>query len=152
MASNTSRNTNQQDPTPETHPAQQSDLAQIIASTDDSTREPILLPKQAPQTQVLKRKEGSDDRYSNPAATTALFISDLPDDDVRGTYKIPASSPGELILELRAIFGKYIVRTEEGVDEILREFDEKTQGEDPQDVGIKEVLVDMISRKIKAGM
>ncbi|KAL8863477.1 MAG: hypothetical protein Q9178_000158 [Gyalolechia marmorata] len=77
-----------QDPNPESHHAQQSDVAQKIASTDDSARDPLQLPKQAPQTQGLKRKEGSDDRYTDPAATTALFISDLhwwvTDDDIRG--------------------------------------------------------------------
>lgn len=78
----------QQDPNPESHDTQQSDVAQKIASTDDSARDPLQLPKQAPQTQGLKRKEGSDDRYTDPAATTALFISDLhwwvTDDDIRG--------------------------------------------------------------------
>ncbi|KAL8688202.1 MAG: hypothetical protein Q9224_004944 [Gallowayella concinna] len=78
----------QQDPSPERYHAQQSDVAQKIASTDESTRDPLHLPKQAPQTQGLKRKEGSDDRYTDPAATTALFISDLhwwvTDDDIRG--------------------------------------------------------------------
>lgn len=65
-----------------------SDIAQKIASTDESTRDPVHLPKQAPQTQGLKRKDGSDDRFVDPGATTALFISELhwwvTDDDVRG--------------------------------------------------------------------
>lgn len=78
----------QQDPDPESHDTQQSDVAQKIASTDDTARDPLQLPKQAPQTQGLKRNEGSDDRYTDPAATTALFISDLhwwvTDDDIRG--------------------------------------------------------------------
>ncbi|KAL8733637.1 MAG: hypothetical protein Q9166_002047 [cf. Caloplaca sp. 2 TL-2023] len=78
----------QQDAGPENHQAQHVDVAQKIASTDDSARDPLQLPKQAPQTQGLKRKEGSDDRYTDPAATTALFISDLhwwvTDDDIRG--------------------------------------------------------------------
>lgn len=78
----------QQDPNPEGHDTQQSDVAQKIASTDESSRDHLQLPKQAPQTQGLKRKEGSDDRYIDPAATTALFISDLhwwvTDDDIRG--------------------------------------------------------------------
>ncbi len=69
------------------HP-QQSDVAQKISSTDESPNNSFHLPKQAPQTQGLKRKEGSDDRFSDPAATTALFISDLhwwvTDDDIRG--------------------------------------------------------------------
>ncbi|KAL8675276.1 MAG: hypothetical protein Q9168_000397 [Polycauliona sp. 1 TL-2023] len=78
----------QQDPNPENHDTQQSDVAQKIASTDESSRDHLQLPKQAPQTQGLKRKEGTDDRYTDPAATTALFISDLhwwvTDDDIRG--------------------------------------------------------------------
>ncbi|KAL9587227.1 MAG: hypothetical protein Q9212_000386 [Teloschistes hypoglaucus] len=65
-----------------------SDVAQKIASTDDSVHDPLHLPKQAPQTQGLKRQEGEQDQYSDPAATTALFITDLhwwvTDDDVRG--------------------------------------------------------------------
>lgn len=67
---------------------QQSNVAQKIASTDDSPHDPLQLPKQAPQTQGLKRKEGSDDRFSDPAATSALYISELhwwvTDDDIRG--------------------------------------------------------------------
>lgn len=65
-----------------------SDIAQKIASTDESTQDPVHLPKQAPQTQGLKRKDGSDDRFVDVGATTALFISELhwwvTDDDVRG--------------------------------------------------------------------
>ena len=64
------------------------DIAQKIASTDESTHDPLQLPKQAPQTQGLKRKDGPDDRFIDPGATTALFISELhwwiTDDDVRG--------------------------------------------------------------------
>ena len=64
------------------------DIAQKISSTDESAPDPVLLPKQAPQTQGLKRKEGADDRYVDPGATTALFVSELHwwvnDDDVRG--------------------------------------------------------------------
>ena len=64
------------------------DVAQKIASTDDSTQDAVHLPKQAPQTQGLKRKDGSDDRLVDSGATTALFISELhwwvTDDDVRG--------------------------------------------------------------------
>ncbi|KAL8737532.1 MAG: hypothetical protein Q9181_001584 [Wetmoreana brouardii] len=78
----------QQDLKTGTDPTQHSDVAQKIASTDDSTHDPLHLPKQAPQTQGLKRKEGDDDRFLDPAATTALFISDLhwwvTDDDIRG--------------------------------------------------------------------
>lgn len=64
------------------------DVAQKIASTDDSTQDAVHLPKKAPQTQGLKRKDGSDDRPVDSGATTALFISELhwwvTDDDVRG--------------------------------------------------------------------
>ncbi|KAF6237029.1 hypothetical protein HO173_004908 [Letharia columbiana] len=64
------------------------DVAQKIASTDESGSDPVQLPKQAPQTQGLKRKDGVDDRYVDPGATTALFVSELHwwvnDDDVRG--------------------------------------------------------------------
>ena len=67
---------------------QSTDVAQKIASTDDSTQDPVHLPKQAPQTQGLKRKDGTDDRFVDPGATTALFISELhwwvTDDDIRG--------------------------------------------------------------------
>ncbi|MCJ1473443.1 hypothetical protein MMC13_002094 [Lambiella insularis] len=63
-------------------------VAHKIGSTDDSTLDPLHLPKQAPQTQGLKRKEGVDERFVDPGATTALFISDLhwwiTDDDIRG--------------------------------------------------------------------
>ena len=64
------------------------DVAQKIASTDESGSDPVQLPKQAPQTQGLKRKDGVDDRYVDPGATTAIFVSELHwwvnDDDVRG--------------------------------------------------------------------
>lgn len=64
------------------------DVAQKIASTDESGPDHVQLPKQAPQTQGLKRKGGVDDRYVDPGATTALFVSELHwwvnDDDVRG--------------------------------------------------------------------
>lgn len=64
------------------------DVAQKIASTDQSGSDPVHLPKQAPQTQGLKRKDGDDDRFVDPGATTALFVSELHwwvnDDDVRG--------------------------------------------------------------------
>ena len=62
--------------------------AQKITSTDESSHAQVNLPKQAPQTQGLKRKEGADDRALDPGATSALFLSDLhwwiTDDDVRG--------------------------------------------------------------------
>lgn len=64
------------------------DVAQKIASTDNSSHNAVHLPKQAPQTQGLKRQDGCDDRFVDPGATTALFISDLhwwvTDDDIRG--------------------------------------------------------------------
>ena len=64
------------------------DKAQKIVSTDDSAHNPVHLPKQAPQTQGLKRQDGADERFVEPGATTALFISELhwwvTDDDVRG--------------------------------------------------------------------
>ncbi|KAK4693468.1 hypothetical protein P7C71_g3935, partial [Lecanoromycetidae sp. Uapishka_2] len=67
---------------------QGNDVAQKIASTDQSGSDPVHLPKQAPQTQGLKRKDGEDDRFVDPGATTALFVSELHwwvnDDDVRG--------------------------------------------------------------------
>lgn len=61
---------------------------QQIKSTDESSQNLITIPKQAPQKQGMKRKEGSDDRLVDPGATTALLISDLhwwnTDDDIRG--------------------------------------------------------------------
>jgi hypothetical protein len=61
---------------------------QKIKSTDESGQDLLTIPKQAPQQQGVKRKEGSDDRPIDPGATTALLISDLhwwnTDDDVRG--------------------------------------------------------------------
>ena len=61
---------------------------QQIKSTDESGRDALNIPKQAPQQQGVKRKEGSDDRPIDPGATTALMISELhwwnTDDDVRG--------------------------------------------------------------------
>jgi hypothetical protein len=61
---------------------------QKIKSTDESSADILNIPKQAPQQQGVKRKEGSDDRPIDPGATTALLISDLhwwnTDDDVRG--------------------------------------------------------------------
>jgi hypothetical protein len=61
---------------------------QHIKSTDESGQDVLTIPKQAPQQQGIKRKEGSDDRPIDPGATTALLISDLhwwnTDDDVRG--------------------------------------------------------------------
>ena len=62
---------------------------QKIASTDQSAIDTVQLPKQAPQTQGIARKEGQeDDRHVDPGATTALFVSELhwwiTDDDIRG--------------------------------------------------------------------
>lgn len=66
----------------------ENDVAHKIGSTDESALDPLHLPKQAPQTQGLKRKEGADDRFVDPGAMSALYISDLPwwitDDDIRG--------------------------------------------------------------------
>jgi hypothetical protein len=59
-----------------------------IKSTDESGKDVLNIPKQAPQQQGVKRKEGSDERPIDAGATTALLISDLhwwnTDDDVRG--------------------------------------------------------------------
>lgn len=59
-----------------------------ISSSSGSTQNQIQLPKQAPIQQGTKRKEGADDRPSDPGATTALLIQDLhwwnTEDDVRG--------------------------------------------------------------------
>ena len=61
---------------------------QQIKSTDESGHNALSIPKQAPQQQGVKRKEGSDDRPIDPGATTALMISELhwwnTDDDIRG--------------------------------------------------------------------
>ncbi|KFZ20741.1 hypothetical protein V502_03020 [Pseudogymnoascus sp. VKM F-4520 (FW-2644)] len=61
---------------------------QQIKSTDESGKDALNIPKQAPQQQGVKRKEGSDERPIDPGATTALLISDLhwwnTDDDIRG--------------------------------------------------------------------
>jgi hypothetical protein len=61
---------------------------QQIKSTDESGHGALSIPKQAPQQQGVKRKEGSDDRPIDPGATTALLISELhwwnTDDDIRG--------------------------------------------------------------------
>jgi hypothetical protein len=61
---------------------------QQIKSTDESSQNVLTIPKQAPQQQGVKRKEGSDERPIDPGATTALLISDLhwwnTDDDIRG--------------------------------------------------------------------
>ena len=68
--------------------SQHDGVAQKINSTDESSHTQVNLPKQAPQTQGSKRKEGADDRPLDPGATSALFLSDLHwwinDDDIRG--------------------------------------------------------------------
>ena len=74
---------------PDLQETTKTETAQKIASTDESAVQTVALPKQAPQTQGVKRKEGdADDRYVDPAATTALFVSELhwwiTDDDIRG--------------------------------------------------------------------
>ena len=72
----------------ENQPLDNNDNAQKILSTDDSGQNPVPLPKQAPQAQGLKRKDGTDDRPVDVGATSALMISELhwwvTDDDVRG--------------------------------------------------------------------
>lgn len=72
----------------EAEPKQPEEVAQKIKSTDDSGPSGPSIPKQAPQQQGVKRKEGSDDRPIDPGATTALTISELhwwnTDDDIRG--------------------------------------------------------------------
>ncbi|KAA8576032.1 hypothetical protein EYC84_006195 [Monilinia fructicola] len=59
---------------------------QQIKSTDESGQDLLNIPKQAPQQQGVKRKEGSDDRPIDQGATTALLISELhwwnTDDDI----------------------------------------------------------------------
>ena len=66
----------------------EANTAHQIGSTDESALNPVELHKQAPQAQGLKRKEGADDRFVDPGATSALYVSELPwwitDDDIRG--------------------------------------------------------------------
>lgn len=79
---------------PESHEDQvgqhegQPEEQQQIKSTDESANDAFKVPKQAPQQQGVKRKEGSDERPIDPGATTAILISDLhwwnTDDDIRG--------------------------------------------------------------------
>jgi len=61
---------------------------QQIKSTDDSGHNALNIPKQAPQQQGVKRKEGAEERVIDAGATTAILISELhwwnTDDDVRG--------------------------------------------------------------------
>ncbi|KAI9653965.1 MAG: hypothetical protein M1829_001114, partial [Trizodia sp. TS-e1964] len=66
----------------------ETDGQEKISTTDDSSQAQPDIPKQPPQKQGIKRKEGHDDRIVEPGATSALFISDLhwwtTDDDIRG--------------------------------------------------------------------
>ncbi|KAI9793582.1 MAG: hypothetical protein M1833_000727 [Piccolia ochrophora] len=59
-----------------------------ILRADGSTSAQVDMPKQPPQKQGVKRKEGPDDRPVDNGATTAIYISDLhwwsTDDDIRG--------------------------------------------------------------------
>ncbi|KAI9894920.1 MAG: hypothetical protein M1814_000140 [Vezdaea aestivalis] len=61
---------------------------QHIASTNGSGPAQVEIPKQAPQKQGTKRKDGADDRPLDNGATSALLIQDLhwwqTDDDIRG--------------------------------------------------------------------
>ena len=61
---------------------------QLISTTDDLPTDQLEIPKQPPQKQGTKRKEGPDDRPTDNGATMAIFISDLhwwsTDDDIRG--------------------------------------------------------------------
>ncbi|KAF2109173.1 hypothetical protein BDV96DRAFT_652032 [Lophiotrema nucula] len=68
--------------------AQQENGTQQISSTSGSNDQ-IQLPKQAPQQQGVKRKQGDDDeRPTDPGATAALMINDLhwwiSEEDIRG--------------------------------------------------------------------
>lgn len=61
---------------------------QKIFTTDGLSQDQLHPPKQPPQQQGVKRKEGPDSRPVDNGATSALFISDLhwwtTDDDIRG--------------------------------------------------------------------
>jgi hypothetical protein len=65
-----------------------SQSASHAGQNDGSALQPPHLPKQAPQTQGLKRKEGADEVPLDPGATNAILVTELPwwitDDDVRG--------------------------------------------------------------------
>ena len=62
--------------------------SQKIGSTDNPTLNALQAPKQAPQTQGLKRRGSADHRPVDAGATAALFVSELhwwiTDDDIRG--------------------------------------------------------------------
>lgn len=70
------------------HNSGPADHQQRIKTNEESDLAHLSIPKQAPQQQGVKRKEGSDDRPVDPGATTALLISELhwwnTDDDIRG--------------------------------------------------------------------
>ena len=59
-----------------------------IPNSDGASHDHPEYPKQAPQQQGLKRKEGSDERILDSGASTAILISDLhwwiTEDDIRG--------------------------------------------------------------------
>ncbi|KAH8802788.1 hypothetical protein F5884DRAFT_484496 [Xylogone sp. PMI_703] len=79
--------TTDQETTNEQHGSQTHNQHEI-KTNDEPGLIPLSIPKQAPQQQGVKRKEGSDDRPVDPGATTALLISELhwwnTDDDIRG--------------------------------------------------------------------
>ena len=64
------------------------DDRQQIQTTNDPIHNVADIPKQPPQPQGTKRKEGADQRTIEPGATPALLITELQwwhtDDDVRG--------------------------------------------------------------------
>jgi len=69
-------------------PAAADEQHQQISSTGGSAHDQVQAPKQAPVQQGVKRKEGPDDRPTDPGATAALQIQDLHwwvcEDDIRG--------------------------------------------------------------------
>ncbi|KAI9715885.1 MAG: hypothetical protein M1812_005705 [Candelaria pacifica] len=94
---------------------------QKISTTDGSAQDQLHPPKQPPQQQGVKRKEGPDTRTIDVGATSALFISELhwwtTDDDIRGwinqsecedelkditfnEHKVNGKSKGQAFIEL----------------------------------------------------
>lgn len=63
-------------------------FSQPVSTEEPSSHIQYEIPKQPPQQQGVKRKEGPDDRPVDNGATAAIFVSDLhwwsTDDDVRG--------------------------------------------------------------------
>lgn len=61
---------------------------QQITSTGGSSTDQVQAPKQAPTQQGVKRKEGGDDRETDPGATSAVRLGELQwwvtEDDIRG--------------------------------------------------------------------